>query len=297
MAVYKLNGGEARSIHVLDGDTAANAYDKGGTSVYSVAADYSEYTLTEKWASKSVSNAQGFDIYDGKVFWISKSGNSSAEANCYVWNLSDGSQALDSAYITVYSWHGNNLSFDYPILYASSAYTPSTVYVNTIADDYTATLTKTLSIDDGSRDCDACIDEDDNTILWTLGHTADSSDTTAPFYISKWDLTTLHQKSDGTYSPKLLQKVELQQPISFYFQGCKMHDGLLWFVSGYGQTEAYAYGVNPDTGEYIYTIDCQTTTEPEGIAWAADGDAPGGYAMYVGFPGMRLIKCVFGAAS
>lgn len=295
MAIYNANGTALVSAHELDGDFVTVAYDVDGESVFSTTVDYKDYSFSQVWASKGISSTQGFDIYDGKVFWVSKSRNSSADANCYVWNLSDGSQALGSEYITVYSWHGNNLCFDFPKLYASSAYTAN-CYINTMSDDFaTATLTMTLAFNDGSIDCDACLDEDDKTILWTLGHSASSAYTSAPFYISKWDLDDLTDNGDGTYTPNLLQKVELPQPACFYFQGCKMHDGLLWFASGYAgsSSQAYVYAVNPDTGSYVYTIDCATTTEPEGVAWVEDNDVYGGYALYVGFAGMMLRKYEF----
>lgn len=297
MAIYDYESNQLNSAFDIDGEALTNAYDVEGNVVFNGGMpDYSNYSYTQKWASKGISNTQGFDIYDDKVFWVSKSGNASIPANCYVWNLSDGSQALDTAYITVYSGHGNNLSFDFPTLYATSAYTPS-AYVNTMTDEFVATLTRTLVFDDGCTDCDACIDETDKTILWTLGHTASSSDTSAPFYISKWDLTDLTDNGDSTYTPTCLQTVEVAQPSnSYFFQGCRFHDGLLWFANGYSgsSTNAYVFAVNPTTGEYVYTINCNTMTEPEGVAWVSDASVVGGYALYVGFQGMMLRKYTFG---
>jgi len=299
--VYNINGIRLLSAYVKSGTEAMRAYDVNGNIVYdkSPAVDYTTYSYTQKWASKGISSTQGFDIYDGKVFWVSKSGNSSIPANCYVWNLSDGTQALDAAYITVYSGHGNNLCFAPDnIMYATSAYTPH-VYINSFTSSFVFTLEKTLYIDDGCIDCDACKDETNADILWTLGHSASASYTTEPYYISKWDLTQLTDNGDGTYTPGLIQTVEMAQPSnSFYFQGCKFHDGILWFANGYSgsSTGAYVFGVDPDTGEYLYTINCETTAEPEGVAWYPDATAVGGYALYVGFAGMALRKYTFGAA-
>lgn len=307
MSVYKRDGSVLSSVYNKNGLELTYAYDKLGNVIHIAGdtptpepkPDYSSYSYVQKWASKGISSTQGFDIYDGKVFWVSKSGNSSVPANCYVWNLSDGSQAFDTAYVTVQSGHGNNLSFAYPKLYASHAYPPSSCYINNVSSDLkTYTLDKTLVFDDGSVDCDACIDNTDSTILWTLGHSRSSSDTSAPFAISKWDLTDLTDNGDGTYTPECLQTVYTIQPAnSQYLQGFKMHDGLLWYANGYSGsgTGAYVFGVNPNTGEVIYTIDCETTAEPEGVAWVADSDAVGGYALYVGFQGMALRKYTFDA--
>jgi hypothetical protein len=152
-------------------------------------------------------------------------------------------------------------------------------------------------MDDGNLNCDACIDDTENTITWTLGQTAGS--TTVPFQISKWNLANLTDNGDGTYTPELLQSVDTPQPqSSFYFQGCKFHDGILWYASGYADSStAYVFGVNPNTGEVLYTINCGTTKEPEGIAWVADENAVGGYVLYIGFQGMELWKCTFAEVS
>ena len=299
MAIYDVEGNSIESIYDAEGTSIETAYDVNGNIVFNggvtPTVDYSSYSYIQKWGSKSIGSTQGFDIYDNKVFWVSKSGNSSIDANCYVWNLSDGSQALSTPYITVYSGHGNNLCFDFPTLYATSAYTPH-VYVSTMTNEFVDTLTKTLYINDGCIDCDACIDETDKTILWTLGHTASASDRSAPYIISKWDLTQQTENGDGTFTPRLIRSVFAAQPEnSFYFQGCKFHDGMLWFANGYAGTStgAYVFAVNPRTGAYLYTIDCETTAEPEGVAWVADSDVAGGYALYVGFQLMELRKYTF----
>ena len=279
MSIFNLNGNVIGAVYELDGDVASSVYDISGTLIdgSDPEVDYSHYSYTQKWASKGISSAQGFDIYDGKVFWVSKSGNASVDADCYVWDLSDGSQALSTPYVTAYTGHGNNLCFDFPILYATSAYSPH-VYVNSVSSDYTTfTLLRTLYLDDGSKDVDVCIDETDNTILWSIGHTANSSDTTA-------------------FTPALISTIQIPQPAnSFFYQGCKFHDGILWYANGYSGSSSYAYiyGVDPTTGETLYLINCETTAEPEGLAWVEESGVKGGYVLYVGFAGMALRRYVF----
>lgn len=296
MSIYSIMGDALDKAYSYDGDALNNAYDINGNEVYNSSQaipDYTNYSYVQQWASKGIGNTQGFDIYDDKVFWVSKSGNGSIPANCYVFNLNDGSQALDDAYITVNSGHGNNLCFDFPKLYATSAYTPH-VYINTMTDDFVATLEKTLFINDGCKDCDACIDENDNTILWTLGHNAnDNNSNPLPYILSKWDLSDLTDNGDGTYTPKNISTITVTRPPCYYFQGCKFHDSMLWFASGYSATHAYVYGVNVNTGEIVYTIDCETNEEIEGIAFYPDENTASGYAMYVGFYGMMLRKYTF----
>lgn len=296
--IYDIDGNALTFAYSEDGSRLPVAYDIDGQIAFiGSSVDYTDYSYTQKWSSKGISSTQGFDIYNDLVFWVAKSGDDTVPSNCYVWNLSDGTQALNDPYITVYSGHGNNLSFDFPILYATPAYPPSRAFANTLTGEYVATLAETLTFNDGSTDCDACIDEIDNTILWTLGHTDNSQNPNAPFYISKWDLTHLTDNGDGTFTPGLIKTVQTAQPLSYFFQGCQMHDDILWYASGNGSTQSYVYGINPQTGERIYTIDLETTTEPECAKFYPDSQAVGGYALYVGFQGMSMRKYTFAALS
>lgn len=284
MPIYDKSGSLLSNVYGISGNSLLSAYDIDGNDVFnSVDVDYTKYSFTQKWASKGISNTQGFDIYDEKVFWVSKSGNSSIPANCYVWNLSDGSQALSSAYITIYSGHGNNLCFVFPTLYATSAYTPN-AYVNTMTNEFVTSLSKTLAFDDGCVDCDACVDENDDTILWTLGHTGYNAGD--PFLISKWDLSELTDNGGDTYTPKKLKTISISSPSNRYFQGLKHHDNLLWYGNGNGGVPSYIRGVDPNTGTEEYVIDLSTTTEVEGLAWV-------GNTLYVGFAGMMLREYTF----
>lgn len=296
MAIYNVNAEQLTNAFELGGTPIYEAFNIDGIKVFSNYNDYTEYTFIQKWGAKSVASAQGLDIKDNIVFWISKSGDSTIPADCYVWNLSDGSQALSEPYITVYSGHGNNLSFasDKNELIATPAYPQSRVFINTFTQGYEMTLSKTLVLNDGSTDCDACYDPNDSNIMYSLGHTANSADLTAPFLVSKWDLTRLKNNGDGTYTPLLISKSKTPQPSnSYYFQGCKFHDGLLWFSCGMPASNAFVYAVNPISGSVVVTIDCDTTKEPEGIAWVEDSNASGGYALYVGFESMMLRKYTF----
>ena len=298
MSIYSKNGNQLSVAYSIN-DILNNAYNINGEIVFSKGSgqpDYSDYSYIVKWASKGIDNTQGFDIYDNKIFWVSKSGDSSVPANCYVWNLSDGTQAFNDAYVTIYSGHGNSLDIIGQKAYAGTAYSPATAYENAVSVDLqTFTLSKTFDLsEDATYGHDICIDETDIDIMWSLAHTGAISETSAPFLLSKWDLTDLTNNGDGTYSPKLLYSVQTPQPPnSAYFQGVTMHDGMIWYASGYPGSSAYVYAINPDTGVVLYSIDCNTTAEPEGVAWAADSEVVGGYALYVGFQGMMLRKYTF----
>ena len=253
MAVYDNIGRQITDIYSKTGELLSYAYNINGQQILDIdppvyRANYDVYSYTQKWASKGLNNAQGFDIYDGKVFWVYKSGNASIPADCYVFNLSDGSQALSNQYVTIYSGHGNNICFDYPKVYASPAYPPSKVYVNELSNDFmTFTLVKTLTFNDGTADLDCCIDENNKDILWTYGHISGASTTNI---LSKWDLSRLTDNGDETYTPKRIHSVNVAQPQNTrYYQGCKFHDNILWFANGYtgSSSGAYVFGVNPYT--------------------------------------------------
>lgn len=307
MSVYDLDGETLSDIYNKVGTSLNNAYNKSGNVVFAKGQviDYTNYSYMQIWASKGVGSTQGFAIYDGKVFWISKSGNSTIPANCYVWKLSDGSQALSSQPITVQTGHGNSIDMDSMTMYSATAYSGGNVYISSFSNDFlTNTLTKTLALPTSSDNttahgCDACLDETDKSILWSIHHTVALTDRDTPWEIRKWDLDNLTDNGDGTYTPQCLQTVSVAQPSnSPYFQGCAFHDGIFWYANGYSDSSgAYVFGVNPNTGEYLYTIDCETTTEPEGVYWLADENVDGGYALYVGFYGMMLRKYTFSYAS
>lgn len=290
MGIYDVDGVGIHEPYDVSEERVSNAYDIDGEVIWVSGVDYTSYSWTQQFANKGIA-VQGFDIYDNKVFWAAPTGNNRV-ATLYVLQLSDGEQIAQTTAVT---YHGNNLDMShYPEMYAWSAYSPSRVYISDMNDDYTSALIDTLIINDGSVDCDGCLDPDDNTILWTLGHTAGSSDLSAPYRISKWDLHDMTDNGDGTHTPALLQTVTSSQPASsFFYQGCKMHDGVLWYANGNGSGRAYVYGVDPDTGEQLYTIDLETSTEPEGLAWYPDDNAYGGYALYVGFRLMGLRKYTF----
>lgn len=296
--IFDINGSELFNAFAKDASPLDYAFDVTGNIVFEPDAeqlDYTQYSYTEVWGEKNIPASQGFDIYDGKVFWVAKMGNDSIPANCYVWNLSDGSQAFSDPYVTIYSGHGNNLSFHPPHVYISHAYpypTASSVYINNVSDDLqTFTLEKTLTFNDGTEDLDCCLDEYNLNRLWTLGHISEESTT---WIVSKWNLANLTINGDGTYTPELLQTAYTAQPeTNRNFQGIRHHDGMIWYCNGNGAQRAHVYAINPTTGERLYEIDLETNAEPEGLVWRREQNAPGGWALYVGFQRMALRRYTF----
>lgn len=301
MPIYDADGTQLDAFYDSDGSELNYAYDAEGNTIYTKgdqpepitpSVDYTTYTYSQVWASKSITS-QDFTLYDGKVLWASKSGNASVPADCYIFDLATGDQIKKT---TIYSGHANSISVDFPILYASTGYTPPLVYINELTSDFTATLVKTLYINDGCTVLDCCIDETDKTILWTHGKGGSSAETDI---VSKWDLTTLTDNGDDTYTPRLIHSVRTPKPETLfdqetmYFQGCTFHDGMLWYPTWYSGVTGRIVAVNPSNGNVEYIISTGTTTEVEGVEFYPDAQAEGGYVMYMGFQGMMMRRYSF----
>lgn len=307
MGIYNVSGASLGLAYDIDSSELATAYDYEGSVVYSKSPaipDYDSYSYTQKWASKGISNAQGFDIYDGKVFWVSKSGNSPVDNKMYVFNLSNGSSAVQGEYITAYGGHGNNVTFskeflaqgdNYPLVVMSTAY-DYLVYLNRISNSFVATLEKTYTIPSipniTNGGLDICYGETDD-VAYTATVFGSNSDPQLGTHIciAKWDMTDLTENQDGSFTPAFISSVNCDW--HYWKQGIKYHDGLIWLASGYPGYNAYVYAIDPNTGETKHIIDCETTTEIEGAVWYPDAQAVGGYALYVGFSGMMLRKYTF----
>lgn len=307
MAIYDYESNQLNSAFDIDGNTLTNAFDVDGDLVFNGGMpDYSNYSFTQKWASKGISSTQGFDIYDGKIFWVAKSGNASVDNAMYVFNLSDGSNALNTSYMTAYGGHANNVTFSdqfydeedvYPLVLMSTAYSDSPAYLNRISNEYVATLQVQYkfpvveNIINGGFD--VCYGET-NDVAYTASVFGSNSDASLGTHIciAKWDMTDLTDNGDGTYTPAFISSVNCDW--HYWKQGIKYHDGLIWLSSGYPNYRAYVYAIDPSTGQTMYTIDCNTTTEIEGAVFYPDAEAVGGYALYVGFQGMMLRKYTFG---
>ena len=306
--IYAVNGLQLSNAYDVDGEPLGNAYDIDGNQIYSIP-DYSNYSYVQKWSTKGISSTQGFDIYDSKVFWISKSGNDSSDNKMYIFNLSDGSSAVQGNYITAYGGHGNNVTFskefyssgdEYPLVLMSTAYSDSPVYLNRISNSFVASMEKKYTIPMISNvtngGFDMCYGETDD-IAYTVSVFGSNGDASLGTHIciAKWDMTDLTENQDGSFTPSFISSVECDW--HYWKQGIKYHDGLIWLASGYPDYRAYVYAFDPTTGETKYTIDCETTAEIEGVSWYPDSQAVGGYALYVGFAGMSLRKYTFAQLS
>lgn len=312
MAVYDASGATLGAVYNANGNALSAAYDAAGEVIYRAGApqpNYDSYSRTIQWPKKSISFAQGFDIYDDKIFWVKKSGNGTVNNAMYIFSL-NGEYALgeETPYITAYGGHGNNVTFstefyddndNIPLVLMSTAYSDSPAYLNRITNGYTAEIIKKYKmplIEDVINGAfDICYGETAD-ICYTASVFGANDDPELGTHIglAKWDMTDLTENEDGTFTPAFIASARADW--HSWKQGIKYHDGLLWLASApISGAKAYVYALDPNTGQTIHTIDTGNKSEIEGAVWYPDESAVGGYALYVGFQGMEMWKFTFNA--
>ena len=289
MAVYSKNGTQLNAVYGLNGDALQKAYNKAGTEIFSASTpvvDYSSYTKSN-YCAVSLSPTQGFDIHNGVIFQFLAN---SSTVNNRMATVNASTSSIISNNITASADHGDSASFSdeyfadddtYPLLYVTADTNPAKVYINRVTTT-TSTLVKTLSfpLDKTGYYAALCLDIE-NGIAYMVGYSkqnylTDDSGTNKTV-ISKWDLTDLTANQDGSYTPAYISSVERE--FIYVMQGQQFHDGMLWISSGGTNVRGYIYALDPSTGELLYTVDTESTTEIEGLAFISD------YEMVFGLQG------------
>lgn len=274
MAVYDLNGNALTSVYDVNGSELQDAFDISGESVFDNAVvDYSNYAITD-YCSVSLSPIQGFDIHNGIIFQFMGSSNVSNRMA----TINAGTSAIINNNIPATSEHGDSASFsnqfysvgdEYPLLYVTSDTNPAKVYINRVTTA-SSNLIKTLSfpLNKTGYYAAACCDFPQK-ILYMVGYSEQNYQTddggNNKTVISKWDLLNLTDNGDNTYTPAFISSIE--RPFIYVMQGQQFHDGMLWISSGASNTRGYIYALDPSDGTLLYTVDTNSTTELEGIAF------------------------------
>lgn len=292
MSIYNKNGTAISTAYNKSGETITGAYNVDGELIFGII-DYSSYTYTS-YCSVSLANMQGFDIHNGIIFQF-RAGSSISNTMCTI-NVSNSSITQNG--ITASSDHGDSASFSesyvsgdtYPLIYVTSDTNPAKVYINRVTQT-SATLYQTLvfPLDKTGYYAAAAIDFDSD-ILYMVGYSEQNylSDDGGnnKTVISKWDLSNLTDNGGSTYTPLFVSSLE--RAFIYCTQGQQYYDGMIWTASGYtGSTNSYIYALNPSTGETLYTVDLQTTTEVEGLSFISARD------MVVGLQGGTYRKYTF----
>lgn len=297
MSIYDKDGNSLTYAYDKDGNRLTYAYDKNGNVIFTAgeAVDYDTYSIAD-YLTINISNSQGFDIYNDTMFQFRATGSTIADI-MNVYDITSGSAITTG--VAVDSDHGDSASFSdefyndsdaFPLLYVTSDTNPALVYVNRVATS-SASLIRTLAFpiaQAGYYAAAAC--DFENDIIYMVGYTEQKYLTddggANKTLISKWDLSDLADNGDGTYTPLFISS--LTRDFIYCTQGQQFHDGMIWVASGYTNHAGYIYAINPTTGNIEHTIDLNTTTEVEGLAWLDDNN------IVVGYQGGTYQKITFG---
>jgi hypothetical protein len=220
--------------------------------------------------------------------------------------LSDTTRTLIAEY-SLTSGHGDCIDFsneyydsgdEFPLAYITADTVPPKVYVNRLTRTG-ATLIRTLkfSVDKVGYYAGHAVDSDGMRII-ELGYKNNSyntNDGTNYMICTVWDLKTLTDNGDGTYTPSLIKSFKL--PFMTTTQGQCFFRGRLYTASS-------DYGVTNTTNIYVIDIGNESIIsvigdfpteikdrEAEGVFFILDGDK---YAMYIDAQnGSRLARLSF----
>lgn len=280
MAIYDVNGTSLLTVYNISGTSLQTAYDVDGNVIFtsgSPVIDYSNYSISN-YCSVSLSPTQGFDIYNGIIFQFMATGTSVSNRMA---TINAQTSTIINNNISASSDHGDSASFsnekydqsdDYPLIYVTSDTNPALVYINRVTQT-TSTLIKTLAfpLNKTGYYAAACVDFE-NDICYMVGYSEQNYKTddggNNKTVVSKWDLSNLTDNGDSTYTPAFISSYE--RAFIYTMQGQQFHDGMLWISSGNTNVRGYVYALDPADGTLLYTVDTNTTTEIEGIAFISD---------------------------
>ena len=152
---------------------------------------------------------QGMAISNGTIF--QGFGNGTVD----LYDLDDGT-LINS--FDIGGDHCGSLSFSdiypdgnmsYPYMYVASFDQNKTFVYNITDSTFILEKTYQLPTNDAGYCQETCINKVDNT-LWCIGHKVNSYSSGQGWIVSQWDLANATNNGDGTYTPNLLKKFEMQ---------------------------------------------------------------------------------------
>lgn len=283
MSVYNRHGTRLDQVFDRHGVSLNNAYDRNGNEVFTrYKPVYTEYT-EESYCSAYVNGSQGLDIYNGIAFQCYGTGKLAT--------IDLENNIVLNTNLSVASGHNNGASFsdefylptdEFPLFYICAD-------SNIVAHRVTRSSSEQVKLfkytgDNGLKIGDGGLGFDfENEVVYSFTYSTHSWTSTADdnkVVVTKADFKNAIDNGDGTFTPIILRQYE--RPFIYCIQSPHFHDGLFWLPSGNGGSSQHIYGMNPETGEIVYTINVGSTTEIEGVSFISDfemvyGLLSGGY--------------------
>lgn len=287
MAIYNTQKEQIGAAYSSEKTAISVAYDSEKNIVFSSGDEptgrpnYNSFSVSPALA---INGGQGFDVYNGYLFMVAGNGTTQ------VVDMETG-ETLTTVSITV--GHGNSVSFsdefyspgdEFPLLYISKDQgDPCDVYIYRVTRNennvFSFDLVKTIrfSLDQVGYYANAAFDTE-NRVLYMLAYTENAFTQVSEMQITAWDMTTLTENEDGTFTPEYISKITLDYAI-WMRAGQQFKDGMIWTGSGY---DGYVYAIDPATGEKIHTYTRFAAGEYEGEAFIND------FKMMVGYNNTSL---------
>lgn len=301
MSVYGLSGDSVSAVYGKNGTEQEYAYDVNGNQIFAKqrpgSYDYESFTkATYCTATNFTVYMQAFDIHGNYIFQMLANANQNPDRMGVV---DVANNSIINNNVAIKAGHGASASFsneyydpqdNFPLLYVSSDASPATVYVNRLTSTTTTELIKTLLFPlDKAGYYAGFMYDTTNQIAYMAGYSENNylndNGGANKVIISKWDMTSLTQNQDGTYTPRFISA--LQRPFIYVMQGKQFHDGMLWIASGGTNVHGYIYAIDPADGTILHTYDTELTTEVEGLAWLS------GREMIVAYQRSKYEKVTF----
>lgn len=265
-----------------DLENIVNGLDKSRTYKYigqSFPSKVNSFDITQLFTMSYQSGAtsQDIEIFDNYLF-VSFSGTEQIR----VYSMSDYSLV---ATITAETNHGSGMQFsneyyddddDFPMLYIGG-WTNNIINVLRITNTggtWTATKVKSLYIPTNyGYYASPSIDKSTN-ILYTYAHSNGNIPNADNMVIASWNLESLTDNLDGTYTPELINSCE--SPNIGTYQGHKYYGGKIYITSSRSSSpyNQKLFAIDCGTGNVVTSINMADvlTTETEGLCYQINGN-------------------------
>lgn len=272
MAVYNRHGIRLEQVYNRHGVSLNNAYDRNGNAIFTrYKPVYTEYTEEDYCSSVYAGSAQGFDIHNGIAFQCWGTGKLAI--------IDVVNKVLLKQDVGCANSHNNGASFsneyyengdEFPLFYICADSGITGYRVTRTSSERVKTYTYVG--DTGARLGGGGIGFDnENDVVYTFTYSTNSWTSSADnnkFVVTKADFKKAIDNGDGTFTPIVLAQYEYS--FIYCIQSPHFHDGLFWLPSGNGGSNQHIYGMNPETGEILYTINVGSDIEIEGVTFISD---------------------------